>query len=103
MKLLPLVSVLVVATATAYGQTAEEKIVALEKRVAKLEEALAKLQTAPAPAPKPGGSSTNKHGIPDAVFAKIKAKAESTFPDDFSTQKYVIENEVKAYKALQEK
>ena len=39
-------------------------------------------------------------GIPRAVYAKIKAKAQDEWPDDFSMQKYRIEREVRSYKAL---
>jgi len=39
--------------------------------------------------------------MPDEVFALIGAKAERDFPDDFSTRRYQIQNEISAWIKLQ--
>lgn len=46
-------------------------------------------------------TATVKAGQPDIsadVIAGIRARAAKQFPDDFSTQKFVIENEIKAWR-----
>ena len=75
----------------------EEKIAALEARIEKLEAWVRKVTDRQA-VKKP----TNKSGIPDEVMAKIRAAAESDYPNDFTLQKYSIDAEIKAYKALNE-
>jgi len=39
--------------------------------------------------------------IPSLVHRKIRQKAESKWPDDYEMQKYTIENELEAYRSLQ--
>jgi hypothetical protein len=39
--------------------------------------------------------------MPDEVMARIRARAERDYPDDFSTRKYVIGNEIQAWRNLQ--
>ena len=39
-------------------------------------------------------------GIPASVSARIRAQAESTFPNDFSMQKFSVDRDTEAWKQL---
>lgn len=55
--------------------------------------------------PSTGNSEKNElnyQNMPSAIFNKIKAKITSRYPDDFTTQKVLIQSQVKSYLALQD-
>jgi hypothetical protein len=54
--------------------------------------------TRPPAAPKK--PATNLAGLPESVMALIRARAERDYPDDFSTRKYIIGNEIQAWQNL---
>jgi hypothetical protein len=43
-----------------------------------------------------------KEGIPDDVLNVMREEARADYPDDFSTQRYVIQNQTRAWHQLQE-
>jgi outer membrane murein-binding lipoprotein Lpp len=43
---------------------------------------------------------TTANGVPEPVYQQIAAAAAKDYPGDYSTQAYVIDNQIKAYKKL---